>query len=257
MSTRQGYYLYGVVPSGQAEELGAVGIDGAKVRTVPFEKLSAVVHCCEAEVKIPDDEKGAGRWILSHQIAVDSVWERFGVIVPASFGTVIKGDDPDKTTVKWLSDNYESFLSKLKRLVGKAEYGVQVFWDMKKISEEVICGDQELSSLQDKIRTETTGTSYLHKKKMEQVLKSKLEEKSLNFFKSVYDTINNTVDDVVIEKIKPVAEGVQMLMNLSCLIAKKEEKLLGSILDEINKTNGTIARFTGPWPPYSFIGKCL
>lgn len=252
----KGYYLYGVVPSVGEEELGPIGIDGAIVKTVPFEKISAVVHSCEIDIKIPDDEKCAGQWIVSHQDAVEKVWERFGVVVPSSFGTVIKGDDPNKTTVKWLSDNYESFLSKLKELVGKAEYGVQLFWDIKKISEEVVSGDQELLSLQDKIRSESAGVAYLHKKKMEQILKLKLEEKASHFFKKSYDAIENMADHVVIEKIKPAPEGLQMLMNISCLVAKKNEKWLGLILDDINKLEGYTVRFTGPWPPYSFVGRC-
>ena len=252
----KGYYLYGVVPSERGEDLGPIGIDGAIVKTVPFQKLSAVVHSCELDVKMPDDEKGAGKWIIAHQDAVEKVWEKFGVIAPSSFGTILKGDDPDKTTVKWLSDNYESFLSRLKGLVGKAEYGVQLFWDVKQISGEVVSGDKELLSLQDRIRSESNGVAYLHKKQMEQVLRSKLEEKAFNLFKSAYDTIDGMVDGVVIEKLKPPVEGSQMLMNISCLVAKKDEKKLGSLLDELNNVGGYTVRFTGPWPPYSFIGMC-
>lgn len=251
----KGYYLYGVVPSESGEELGPIGIDGAIVKTVPFQKLSAVVHSCDIDIKIPDNEKGAGQWIISHQDAVEKVWEKFGVIAPSSFGTILKGDDPDKTTVKWLSDNYESFLSKLKTLVGKAEYGVQLFWDIKKISEDVVAGDQELLSLQERIRSESAGIAYLHKKQMEQILKLKLEEKAFNLFKSAYDTIEGMVDGIVIEKLKPASEGAQMLMNISCLVAKKDEKRLGSLLDELNDVGGYMVRFTGPWPPYSFVNK--
>ena len=251
----KGYYLYGVVPFSSEEELGPIGIDGAIVKTVPFEKLSAVVHSCDIDVKIPGDEKAAGQWIIAHQDAVEKVWERFGVIAPSSFGTILKGDDPDKTTVKWLSDNYESFLSKLKELVGKAEYGVQLLWDIKKISEDVVAEDQELLSLQEQIRSESAGVVYLHKKQMEQILKLKLEEKAFNLFKSTYDTIEGMVDGVVIEKLKAPAEGAQMLMNISCLVAKKDEKRLGSLLDELNNVGGYTVRFTGPWPPYSFVNK--
>lgn len=252
----KGYYLYGVVPSESGEELGPIGIDGAIIKTVPFKKLSAVVHSCEIDIKIPDDEKGAGQWIISHQDAVEKAWEKFGVIAPSSFGTILRGDDPDRATAKWLSDNYESFLSKLKELVGKAEYGVQLFWDIKKISEEVVAGDQELLSLQERIRSESNGIAYLHKKQMEQILKSKLEEKAFNLFKSAYDTIEDMVDGVVIEKLKPAAEGAQMLMNISCLVTRKDEKRLGSLLDELNNVGGYTVRFTGPWPPYSFVGRC-
>ena len=95
----------------------------------------------------------------------------------------------------------------------------------------------------------------MHKKKMEQILRLKLEAKAADFFKSTYEAIEAMADRIVIEKLKPAPEGAQMLMNLSCLVAKKDEKKLGSLLDELNDVDGYTVRFTGPWPPYSFVNK--
>lgn len=256
----EGYYLYGVVPSGSREELGPIGIHGAIVKTIPFGKLSAVVHSCDIDTKIPADENGAGQWVLSHQDVVEKMWERFTVIAPSSFGTVIKGNDPDQTTMKWLSDNYESFLTELKGLVGKAEYGVQIFWDFKKVGEDVMAADPELEWLRDQVQSESKGLAYLHQKKMERILRSKLEKKSSDFFKSVHDHIVGMVDGVVIEKIEPASGGLrlagsQMVMNVSCLLARKDEPKMGSYLDELNTAGFITVRFTGPWPPYSFVGR--
>ncbi len=256
----EGYYLYGVVPSENQEELGPIGIHGAVVKTIPFKKLSAVVCACNINTKIPDDEKGAGRWVLSHQDVVERVWERFAVIAPSSLGTVIKGDSLDQTTMKWLSDNYESLLTELKGLVGKAEYGVQIFWDIKRIGEDVLAADPELVWLRDQAQLESKGLAYLHQKKMERILRSKLEKKSSDFFKSVHDRIAGMVDGMVIEKIKsspadPQLARLQMVMNISCLLPRKDEAKLGAYLDEINSVGGNTVRFTGPWPPYSFVGK--
>lgn len=256
----KGNYLYGVVPTGSQKELGPIGIDGAIVKTVQYEKLAAVVHSCDIDIKIPSNEADASRWVISHQDVVEKMWERFSVIAPSSFGTVIKGEDPDQTTVKWLSDNYESFLTELKTLVGKAEYGVQIFWDLKKIGEDVVSENQELVWLKDQIQSESRGLAYLHQKKMERILRSKLEKKATGFFKSVHDTIAGMVDSVVIEKIKTAPEDLQpadlqMVMNVSCLLARTDEVKLGLYLDEINGVDGYTVRFTGPWPPYSFVGR--
>jgi hypothetical protein len=256
----KGNYLYGVVPSGIREDLGPIGIQGAVVQTVPFEKLAAVVHHCDIDTRIPNDEAGAAQWIVCHQDVVEKVWERFAVIAPSSFGTVIKGENPDQTTIKWLSDNYETLLTELRNLVGKAEYGVQIFWDIKKIGSDVVAADPELAGLRDHIQLESKGLAYLNQKKMERILRSRLEEKSAGFFKSVHERLAGMVNCVVIEKIKPAGDksepaGLQMVMNVSCLLPRRDEAKLGTYLDEINTVDGTTVRFTGPWPPYSFVGR--
>ena len=43
-----------------------------------------------------------------------------------------------------------------------------------------------------------------------------------------------------------------MLLNLSCLAAAPA-KALGAVLEEIRTAPGVRVRFTGPWPPYSFM----
>ena len=248
----KGSYLYGVVASKEAADLGEVGLDGRKVYSVLYKNIAAIVHNCEAKAYLSDDKIVVGKWIVSHQGVVDKAWEKFGVIAPVAFDTVIKGGE--KTLKSWLEENYDTLVSELTRFVGKAEYGIQIFWDVKKISEEIIGQDEELLELQKLIKASSAGIAYLHKKKMEQILKTRLEEKSFNFFKSAYDTIKEMTNDIVIEKLKPATDGLQMLMNISCLVSKKKAKRLGELLDEINKA-GYPVRFTGPWPPYSFVGK--
>ena len=45
-----------------------------------------------------------------------------------------------------------------------------------------------------------------------------------------------------------------MIMNLSCLVAREKYLELGEELGSINGMAGFSVRFTGPWPPYSFVG---
>ncbi|MBK8050330.1 MAG: GvpL/GvpF family gas vesicle protein, partial [Anaerolineales bacterium] len=42
-------------------------------------------------------------------------------------------------------------------------------------------------------------------------------------------------------------------MNLSLLVGKAKVAELGAQLDQINEEQGVEVRFTGPWPPYSFV----
>ena len=56
------------------------------------------------------------------------------------------------------------------------------------------------------------------------------------------------------EKTKKAEHGLQMIMNLSCLVYKDSHTELGEELGKINQLEGFSVRFTGPWPPYSFVG---
>ena len=48
-------------------------------------------------------------------------------------------------------------------------------------------------------------------------------------------------------------ENKQMLMNLSCLLTKDGSRRLGDELEKIASVEGFFVRYTGPWPPYSFV----
>jgi len=57
-----------------------------------------------------------------------------------------------------------------------------------------------------------------------------------------------------VEKTKKAEPGLQMIMNLSCLVYRDRYTKLGEELGKINQMRGFAVRFTGPWPPYSFVG---
>ena len=45
-----------------------------------------------------------------------------------------------------------------------------------------------------------------------------------------------------------------MILNAVCLVPKDNIEDLGSKLGQLKK-EGYAVRFTGPWPPYSFVGQ--
>ena len=81
-----------------------------------------------------------------------------------------------------------------------------------------------------------------------------METKADQCFKDFYSRIRKHVDDVRVEKAKQADQGWQMILNLSCLICREAHTELGEELDKINQMDGFSVRFTGPWPPYSFVG---
>jgi len=154
----------------------------------------------------------------------------------------------------WLNQEYEGLKSKIEKVSGKAEYGVQVFWDPKLIAQNLTQTNPEIKELNEEIRTKPRGLAYMYRQKLENLIKREMEARADECFKDFYSRIRKHADDIHVEKTKKAEQGLQMIMNLSCLVCRDRYTELGEELDKINQMEGFSVRFTGPWPPYSFVG---
>ena len=255
-------YLYCVAESGVETSLGKIGLDGEEVYTIPFMDLCAVVHNCPPEPYKSEDSEVVKRWVVAHEKVVETVWERFGNVLPAGFDTIIKGEEDanaEENIKKWLKQEHVNLKEKMNRIRDKAEYGVQIFWDPKLMADEIARADQEIQSLNQDIKLRPKGMAYMLRQKLENLLKKKLEKKVRLFFEDFYVRIEKSVDEIRVEKTKKISAGSignekkQMIMNLSCLVDRKKPEQLGEELERINEQEGFTVRYTGPWPPYSFV----
>jgi len=249
-------YLYCIAEGNEKITLGNIGIEDSEVYTIPYEDLCAVVHNCPPEPYKSEDNEVMKKWVMVHQKIVDTAWERFGTVLPLGFDTIIKGEEgiaPDENMKKWLKDDYENLRQKLAKLKDRAEFGVQVFWDPKIISEGIIETNPEIKKLNEEIKSKSKGLAYMYKQKLENLLKKEMEVEAERHFKDFYERIKGCVDEIKVEKTKKPEEDKQMLMNFSCLLPKEKSKILGEELEKINNMKGFFVRFTGPWPPYSFV----
>ncbi|MBA3062312.1 MAG: GvpL/GvpF family gas vesicle protein, partial [Atribacteria sp.] len=247
---------YCIVEGSEEISLGNIGIEDSSVYTISYQDLSAVVHNCLPEPYKSEDNEVMKKWVMAHQKVVDTVWERFGTVLPLGFDTIIKGEEgttSDENMKKWLKGDYENLRQKLAKLKDRAEFGVQLFWDPKIISEWVIEKSPEIKKLSEEIKSKSKGLAYMYKQKLENLLKKELEKEADRFFKVFYDQIKSCVDQIKVEKTKKMEEDKQMLLNFSCLLFKGKSKILGEELEKINHLKGFSVRFTGPWPPYSFV----
>jgi hypothetical protein len=231
-----------------------MGIENNLVYTVPIDDIGAVVHRCEAKPYKTKDKEKAGEWILTHQYVIDLATKECGTIIPLTFDTIFKGDD--ETVKQWLREEYHELKTMLEKLEGKAEYGVQIFVEndfVEKIPEE----NEEIQRLKKEIEHKPKGTAYLLRKKLEGKLE--LERKALidKHANNLYNQIKTLAYDVKLNSTKKEVpekwKGKQMILNLACLAPKNNIQSLGNMLGEVNKRNGLAVRFTGPWPPYSFV----
>ena len=254
---KEGRYLYCVADAGERASLGEIGIEGAEVYTIPHRDICAVVHDCPAQPYQSGDQEVVKAWVMTHQKVVDAAGARWGTVLPLSFDAIIKGESgssAEQNVRRWLQSEYEALKTKMDKVRGKAEYGVQVFWDPKPVAQELTETIPEIRKLQEEIRSKPKGLAYMYRQRLESLIKRELETKADECFKDFYSRIRKHTDDVRVEKAKKAEQGRQMIMNLSCLVSKDRHTELGEELDKINEMKGISVRFTGPWPPYSFVG---
>jgi len=253
---KQGMYLYCIADSNEELSLGRIGIDGGEVYALPYQELSAIVHNSESRPYESEDKNIVKNWVLIHQKVVDCAWQRFGAVLPLAFDTIIIGEegiDSKENMKKWLQNDYEKLKEKLNKVKGKAEYGIQILWDPKVIVERIAQNTPEIKNLKEELKSKSPGTAYMYEEKIKNLLRNEMEKRADEYFKDFYSRIKEGVFDIRIDKTKKAEDPLRMLMNTSCLAGGKDAEKLGMILEEIKKEEGFHVRFTGPWPPYSFV----
>jgi hypothetical protein len=250
----QGLYLYGLTDTGISVSLGKIGIDGCEVYTIPHEGISAIVHNSPLEPYKSDDNEDVKIWVKTHQRVLDIATERFGNIMPFGFDTIILPKDnasAKDALMNWLSDEHDDILKKMDKIKGKKEYGGQIFYVPTAFGEKIERESEEVKRIKEEIASKPPGLAYMYKQKLENIVKVELNTLMDAYFKNFYKKIKDTSDDIKVEKVKKADDGMVMMMNLSVL--ERDEKALGSVLDEIEREKGFTVHFTGPWQPYSFI----
>ena len=259
LAPSEGRYVYGVAAGTEIARLGPIGIEGNEVYTIPYQDLCAIVHNCPTVPYQSDDQEVVKNWARAHQSVLDEAKKRFSTTIPLGFDTILQPKDdatpPDQVVRDWLKQDYDRLRTLMEKIEGKDEYGVQLFYEPAVVSKQISEQSEEIKKIKEEIATKSPGMAYMYKQKLEKAVKAEMERLVDEWFKEFYGRIKQHTDDIVVEKTKKVDKDKTMLLNLSCLVAKEKVESLGEELEKINGLEGFSVRFTGPWPPYSFVAK--
>jgi hypothetical protein len=254
-----GRYIYGIVAGGKEVRLGQIGIEGNEVYTIPYQDLCAIVHNCPAEPYQSKDAEIVKGWVGTHQSVLDEAKERFGTIIPFGFDVILQPKDdaasPDQVVRDWLEEDYDRLHTVMEEIRGKDEYGVQVLYEPDVLGKQISEQSEEIRKIKEEMAAKSPGLAYMYKQRLEKAVKAEMERLADERFKDFYGRIKQHTDDIVVEKARKLDKDRVMLLNLSCLVAGEKVDSLGEELEKINNKEGFSVRFTGPWPPYSFVAK--
>jgi len=249
-------YVYCVARGDGNCLMGPIGLDDRTVYTLTSGPLRAVVHNCPAQPYESQDPQVLQQWIIAHQEVVQAAANAFGAVLPMSFDMIVRpaqAGSAGDALIAWLDEKRDRFCRLLDRVEGKAEYGVQIFCDRQRMAASLVEDDQALGDMRDEAAAKPRGLAHILQQKLAKAVREGVEKQADAMAQDFYGRLRRCVDDVRVEKLRKDDSGMQMLLNLSCLMPDGAKEL-GRELDEIQDTPGVSVRFTGPWPPYSFVG---
>jgi hypothetical protein len=252
-----GRYIYGIATGGKDVNLGQIGINGSRVYTVTYQELSAIVHSCPLAPYQSTDEEQVKKWVIMHQNVLDAAKGHFEIIIPLGFDTIIKCSEedvsPDEFVRDWLKRESGRFRDVITHIAGKDEYAVQISYTPALLSKYTVRLSPEALRVKNEMAGKSPGIAYIYQQKLARILKADLEKLTDAWYLDFFERIKKQTDSIKIEKNRKLDADKVMLLNLSCLVAKKKVDGLGEELEKIKNMEGFFVHFSGPWPPYSFV----
>lgn len=245
------FYVYGIVPN--ALTGAPKGLDGTAVSLIPVGDFAALVS------ELPDAEYDSATvearladldWLSPRAIAHDAVvsWASDqGGVVPFPMWVLYR-DTPALET--GLATRTAEFRRALDRVTPGREYAVRVF----AFKDRLAALSPAVAQLESEIEKATPGQRYLLERKLDTVRQNEAREVSVSVSRSIHEDLAQHALGAVTEPAPKTAA----ILNAAYLVSRDApEPFKAKLTDLIHKFEplGFRFEFTGPWPPYHFVGR--
>ncbi len=234
-------YLYAVVDRPDEQSLGPIGVGSppGEVRVLAVHGVGVVVsETTEARFS------PAGPDVATHQAVLGRLMEWYTVL-PFRFGTVADGRAAVETLVSSAADDLRD---RLRRLAGRVEVGVKVFWRKEEMRRAALAaagirGALPLDAPQEERYAEAirVGQAVEH-------IAGQWRERYVPRIAAAL-----TAHSEELREGPPVATA--MLWNASFLVRRERLARFREAVDELDRRLGDYLdfRYVAPLPPYSFV----
>jgi hypothetical protein len=234
-------YLYGISLPARAEVVAEAVDGGAHIEALPFDGLTcwiSRVDRMEFAEQLAENMENL-EWLATvgvrHQRVVAELASKIEVL-PARFGTVFLSDQSLRQHVAGSKNAFQSVLQKIS---GSDEWGVKIF--------RIAKGPRAVLS------EAASGTDYLKRKAQSAMPRTKDEDPALVEF--IRSLIGLSVETAPGGKASSGQAGLSW--HGSFLVQRKVQKKFALALSKFTQkfTERYRVEVSGPWPPYSFVGK--
>ena len=257
-------YVYGVVRSSVDPTTAPNGIDGGPVSLITNKDVSALATSVSAEDYTPERVESLTAdvdWVSQRAMAHDRVltWASDnGSVIPFPMWTLFR----DAKAVKgMLSKRLDELEQTFARIADGREFIVRVYVQPGVLKERLGEHSAELTALEAQAANATPGQQYLLERKIENLRRDAGRDVSAKVAVEIHDVLRTCSMETVREQ--PVNSGApreqgRAILNASFLVAPpKVAEFQRALTSMVNKyePSGFKFDFTGPWPPYHFVGE--
>jgi hypothetical protein len=256
-------YVYGVVRSSLETSTAPTGMDGGSVSTIPAKDFAALATSVSAEEYSPakvEELTADVDWVSQRATSHDRVltWASDnGAVIPFPMWTLFR----DAKAVKAMLGKRASELEQtFARIADGREFIVRVYVQPGELKDRLVDQNTELKSLQAEAAKASPGQKYLLERKIENVRRDAGRDVAAKAAAEIQESLRDVSMETVREQ--PVNSGApreqgRAILNASFLVAPGRvvdfQRALTSMVNKY-EPSGFKFDFTGPWPPYHFVG---
>lgn len=257
-------YVYGVVASSVETVTAPKGIDGGAVSLIPNGDVAALATSVSADDYAPDKVEALTAdidWVGQRAMVHDRVltWASdAGAVIPFPMWTLFRDE---KAVKAMLSKRMKELVQTFKRVGDGREFIVRVYVQPLVLKEHLGEHSAELTALGADAAKASPGQKYLIERKMENIRRDAGRDVATRVAGEIHDALRAASMETAREQ--PVNSGApreqgRAILNASFLVAPS--KVVGfqkALTEMVNKyePSGFKFDFTGPWPPYHFVGE--
>lgn len=247
------FYVYGIVRFFFNLDWQEKGIAEKDVYTTGRENFSALVHKCEEKAYTSENPEELQKMILAHNKILNRAMEDFGGVIPLPFNTIIKrgGNSARHNLKQWLTDDQEKFERIWKKIKGKKEYGLRIYYEKEKLLKNA-SNHEKVEKIQKNSKGKGLGLSYLLRSKAKSQTQEIFQEKVNKLKQEFYEKFKKICEDIVINPSRiSLEEEKDLLLSLSVLVEEEKASEIKEFLEK--KAKDFPFHLAGPFAPYSFV----
>jgi hypothetical protein len=257
-------YIYGVTAAQVDTASAPPGVDAGKVSTITSAGLHALATSVGADDYAPDKVEALTAdvdWVSQRAMAHDRVltWASdLGPVIPFPMWTLFR----DAKKVKAMLDKRAGELREtFARIDDGKEFIVRVYVQPAVFKERLGDGSEELASLEARAAAASPGQRYLLERKIGNLRRDAGRDVTTRIAGEIFDALHAASMETVREQ--PVNSGApreqgRAILNASFLVSAPRvvefQRALTAMV-EAHEPSGFKFDFTGPWPPYHFVGE--
>jgi hypothetical protein len=260
------WYVYGIVSADSLPSPMPAGIDDAPVALEQHDDLAALVTVLDGPDYAPgalEVKSGDVDWISPRAVAHDRVltWASDrAAVVPLPMFSLFSGKPAVQTMLR---DRAPQLASVLARVRCGREYALRVYRVDSEMLEVLTTLSPKLAEMAKGAAAASPGQRYLLQRKLEGEKKSEMRVVTLRIVESIVAALapaSLALSRSPIPRTSEADTRGTMVLNAAFLVAPESLDTFQRTLTNLVAERGVEGAgfrfdFTGPWPPYHFVGE--